>query len=286
MGGRAMADAGVEIEQSSDGLAVMGFIPVLKRLPEFIALGKHVEALIRRRRPKVLVTIDYPGFNLRMLKQVQDLRSSGMTCVHVVAPQVWAWKPRRAKKVAKLVDRLACFFPFEPPLFARHGLDADFVGHPLVDDVQAGDADDIAAVEQEIGLAPDDDLVVLAPGSREREVASVLPLFDQGIRLAWPRLRNEHGHHPKVVVSVTPENDHSLYRAATDLPLSSAPYRTLIGRSRAACIASGTATLEAALLGTPHVIGYMADPVSARIARHLLLTDHVGLPNIVHLTTE
>ncbi len=280
MGGPALQAAGAEIEQGIDGLAVMGFIPVLKRLPEFIALGRKMAITIRARRPRVVLTVDYPGFNLRLLRRVKDLRTSGTRFIHLVAPQVWAWKPRRAKTISQTVDRLLCFFPFEPPLFNRfHAAQAEFVGHPLVDLIPTGS--DCRAVVQELGLRPADRLLLLAPGSREREVAGLLPIFDRAAELVRHRLSAPNGR-VVIAIAATSELPRTAYRAHSELPLVEGRYRELCARSHVGLIASGTATLEAALLGLPHILAYRTDTISGRLARHLLLVNHIGLPNLVH----
>ena len=274
MAGPATAAAGAEIEQGIEGLGVMGLGPVLARLPEFIRLGWRIEALIRARRPKVVLTIDYPGFNLRMVRRLADLRRSGTRFVHVVAPQVWAWRPRRAKRIAASVDRLLCFFPFEPPLFNRFAprlpIQADFVGHPMLDLV---DGDGLAPV------APGPRVLMLAPGSRAREVEALLPVFQRAVELALPRLSASGP--VEVLVSRVPELALGQYRAHTHFPLVDGGYRALCRRAHLGLIASGTATLEAALLGLPHVLAYRTDRLTATAARYLVRCDHVGLPNLV-----
>ena len=282
MGGEHLRAAGAEIEQGIEGLAVMGLGPVLARLPEFVRLGLHLERLIRTRRPKVILTIDYPGLNLRLLRKVQDLRREGTRFVHLVAPQVWAWKPRRAKRIAATVDHLLCFFPFEPPLFNRfadrYRFAATFVGHPLVDLVQRVDT---AELDRQQGWSPDTPLLLLAPGSRQREVAGLLPVFHQAVEMVLPRLETLVGRSIQVAVARVPDLPLDLYRRSTHFPLIEGGYRTLCSRARAGLIASGTATLEAALCGLPHVIAYRTDRLTAAVARRVLLTDHVGLPNII-----
>ena len=280
MGGERLRAAGAEIEQGIDGLAVMGFIPGLKRLPEFLALGRRVAGVIRERRPKVVLTIDYPGFNLRLQRQLRDLRASGTRLVHVVAPQVWAWRPRRAKKIAATVDRLLCFFPFEPHLFSRFGGQADFVGHPLVDLVP--EHPDTSAVDEALGFDPAEPVVMLAPGSREREIRGLLPIMDAAVRRVHATFRRESDRPVRVIIAKAPEQPHALYREYTDLPLFEGDYRILCHRATAGLVTSGTATLEAALCGLPHVICYRGDYATVRLGRHILLTDHFGLPNIVH----
>jgi lipid-A-disaccharide synthase len=281
MGTRRLAGAGVDLLADADGLAVMGLFPVLARLPEFIRLGKWLAADIRVRTPKVVLTIDYPGFNMRMQKQLAPLRSQGTRLIHMVAPQVWAWRQRRAKKYAQTVDELWCFFDFEPKYFQRFGCDARFVGHPLVDLIGSPTADEEALL-QPLGLQGNDRLLVIAPGSRQREIAGLLPVFSQAVDLAADRLTLPDGGRLKVAVAKVPDRDRDLYRRYTDYPLVEGGYQALCRCGHAGIIASGTATLEAALLGLPHVLAYRGDAITARIARQVIQTEHVGLPNIVH----
>lgn len=274
MGGPHLAGAGADIEQDIDGMAVMGLWPVIARLPSLLRTMAHVERTVRARRPRVLLTIDYPGFNLRLARRLADLRASGMRIVHVVAPQVWAWRPRRAKAIARSVDRLLCFFPFEPILFSRFGCQAQHVGHPLLDLVPERIPTD--ALDRELGLAGQE-LLLVAPGSREREVRELLPVMARAA-LATARRCPQR---PAILVSRVPDLPLELYRAATDLPLVEGRWRELCARARVGCLASGTATLEAGLIGLPQAICYRMDTLSATLARHLILTDHVGLPNLV-----
>lgn len=274
MGGQHLAGAGADIEQDIDGMAVMGLWPVLARLPAFARIMHHVERTVRARRPRVLLTIDYPGFNLRLTRRLADLRAAGMRIVHVVAPQVWAWRPRRAKRIARSVDRLLCFFPFEPPLFSRFGCRAEHVGHPLLDLVPERIPTD--ALDRDLNLAGHE-LLLVAPGSREREVRALLPAMAAAAQAAAARC----GRRPRILVSRVPDLPLDLYRSVTDLPLVEGRWRELCARARAGCLASGTATLEAGLIGLPHAICYRMDPLSAAIARRVILTEHVGLPNLI-----
>lgn len=276
MGGPHLAAAGADIVQDSAGLAVMGFLPVLARLPEFIALGRRMAAIIAARRPQVVLSIDYPGFNLRLARRCAALRGQGVRFVHLVAPQVWAWKPRRAKSVARSVDRLLCFFPFEPPLFSRFGCQTDFVGHPLLDLIPPA-ADLRAAIDAEQGWRAEERLLLIAPGSREREIHALLPLFDRAARAVIGRVPGP----VRVAVATVADRDTALYRRYTAFPLIPGRYRELCARAHAGFIASGTATLEAGLLGLPHVIAYRADRIQAALARRLVIAEHVGLPNII-----
>jgi lipid-A-disaccharide synthase len=284
MGGPQLAAAGAEVVQPIDGMAVMGLLPVLARLPTFIRIGRHVQAELRDRRPRVVLTVDYPGFNLRLQRSLQDLRRDGVRLVHLVAPQVWAWRRRRAKPIAGLLDRLLCFFPFEPGLFRRHGGRADFVGHPLIDLVAGGPAGaGDFALDDDRGnrLGADARLLLLAPGSREREVATILPVYHAAAEALLRRLRTRGGPPVQAVVSKVPDLPIDLYRRHTDLPLVEGRYRDLLAASHLAMIASGTATLEAAIIGTPHLIAYRTDRLTAAVGRRVLMVRHVGLPNLV-----
>lgn len=274
MGGPHLAGAGAEIEQPIDGMGVMGLWPVIARLPSLMRAMRHVERTIRARRPRVLLTIDYPGFNLRLARRLADLRASGMRIVHVVAPQVWAWRPRRAKSIAHSVDRLLCFFPFEPQLFTRFGCQAEHVGHPLLDLVP--EHIDTTALDRDLGIQGRR-VLLIAPGSREREVRLLLPTMARAALAVARRIDPA----PVILVSRVPDLPLELYRSATDLPLVEGRWRELCARARVGCLASGTATLEAGIIGLPQAICYRMDTFTAAIARRVLLTGHVGLPNLV-----
>ena len=284
MGGPECAAAGMEIEQPIDGLAVMGLIPVLARLPMFLRIARRVESVIRAPRPRVVLSVDYPAFNLRLQRRLADLRRDGMRLVHLVAPQVWAWKPRRAKPVARSVDRLLCFFPFEPPLFSGFGVQADWVGHPLIDLMQARPTNPIKqSIDSDSGirLSVGAKLLLLAPGSREREVSLILPAMHAAAEGLIRRLRAQGAGSVQAVVAKVRDLPHELYRSHTDLPLVEGRWRDLLYSAHLAFIGSGTATLEAAIAGCVQVIGYKADTLSIAIARKFLLVDSFGLPNIV-----
>ncbi|MBA2480042.1 MAG: lipid-A-disaccharide synthase [Planctomycetes bacterium] len=274
MGGPELAKAGAEVEQDIEGLAVMGLFPVLARLPQFIRLGLRMAHLVRQRKPKVVLTIDYPGFNLRLARRLADVRHAGTRFVHVVAPQVWAWKPRRAKSVAHSIDRLLCFFPFEPPLFSRFGCRADFIGHPLVDLVAK--RFDTSGIDRALGIDASRPLLLLAPGSREREVSTLLPIYHHAAEAAMRRTGQV-----AVAIAKVPDLPMDLYRRHSHFPLIEGHFRELCARAHLGLIASGTATLEAGIIGLPHIIAYRMDRITAAIARQVIRTEHVGLPNLV-----
>ena len=277
MGHTALKDVGAEIEYSYEGYDVVGFIPILLQLRKFLKRRADLVSSIQRHQPKVVLSIDYPGMNMDVQERLTDLQDSCR--MHVVAPQVWAWRPWRAKKYAHACDRLACFFPFEPQYFTPFGCQADFIGHPMVDIIAA---EDLAADAPSLSvLDPQKKLLLLAPGSRRKEVLGLLPIYNAAA-LRLQRLLAARGEDIQVVISQSQSLPESLYRTMTQFPLIKGNYRQLCHRAHVAAIASGTASLEASLIQAAHVVCYKTDPATASIAFRLATTEHVSLANIIH----
>ena len=277
MGGEELSQAGAEIEFSSDGYDVVGFIPIALQLRKFLARRRDLVAAIKRHQPKVVLSIDYPGMNMDVQERLSEL--GACTRIHVVAPQVWAWRPWRAKKYAHACDRLACFFPFEPAYFTPFGCQADFIGHPMVDMIAAEPLHQLSAEAQAVDLKKP--LLLLAPGSRSTEVALLLPIFDAAAR-SLQRLLAARGEEISVAIARSDRLPDAAYAAHSQFPRVTNNYRQLCSVAHVAAISSGTATLEAALIGLPHVACYKTDAATARLAKHLINTAHIALPNIVH----
>ena len=262
---RGYGDYGFDIAD----LAVIGFVPVLLRLPYFLRVKRTMERAIRDWRPDVVCTVDYPGLNLRLAGCAKAL---GVRAVHVVCPQVWAWKRGRIPRIEASLDRLCCFFPFEPALF-RDGF-AAFVGHPLADEMAREGAVRPSAAGGARTLA-------VLPGSRLGEIARHLPTLREVIA----RLRGEH---PGLRV-VVPAASERAYRAivarlgpADGVEVVRGGARQLLREADAAVVASGTATLEAALAHCPTVLVYRVGWLFAAIMRRLIRgIRHVGLANII-----
>ncbi len=277
MGSDLLADAGAEIEYDSSGFDVMGYWPILKELPKFLARRKELVNRIKNLRPKVVLTVDYPGMNMGVLKRLGKIE--GVTRLHLVAPQVWAWRPWRAKAYAQSCEQLACFFPFEPEYFTPFGCDARFIGHPMVDMIDQEDLDqEIPGIEQVDGSKP---ILLIAPGSRPKEVGGLLPIYHSAVKEVEAALA-ARGQDISVVICRSESVDESIYRNITDYPLINGHYRQLCKLAHLGIITSGTATLEAAIIGLPHVACYKSDPATARIVRKLVSTQHFSLPNIIH----
>lgn len=277
IGGPRMVAAGLAPLFPMADLAVMGLLEVLPRIRMLRRRLQQALEDVRARRPAVLVTIDSPGFTLRLLKQ---LRTSGIKRVHYVAPQVWAWHEERVKTFPGLWDRLLCLLPFEQAFFDRHGLPSRFVGHPVLES-GAGDGD-AARFRARHGLADNARVVVLMPGSRRSEVPRLLPVFADMLSLLAPDLP---GLVPVVpvasAVAATVRKAAARWRVqpliVTDLDDKHDAYAA----ASAALTKSGTSTLELALAGVPMAVTYRVNPITAAIARRMIRVPHVAMVNLL-----
>lgn len=277
IGGPQMARRGFSPWWPSEKLAVRGYVEVLRHYREIVGIRKQLRERLLQMRPDVFIGVDAPDFNLDL---EADLKAAGIRTVHFVSPSVWAWRADRVEKIRRSVDHVLCIFPFEPALLAQHGIAATYVGHPLAGMIpmQA----DKAAARQQLGLAADDLVLAVLPGSRRSEIQY---LADRFFRAAALVLRA----HPaiKIVVPAVPALRQQIEQAAHDAGMG-AQVQIVAGQSHtvlAACdvtlIASGTATLEAALFKRPMVIAYNMNWLSWQIMRRKKLQPWVGLPNIL-----
>jgi lipid-A-disaccharide synthase len=268
-GGPEMSEAGVELLAGLDDLSVMGFVEVLPRIPYFRRLAARLRHLMDEDRPAVVVLVDYPGFNLRMAREAHD---RGIPVLYYIAPQVWAWKHRRAHTMAEVTDRVAVILPFETEFLGGYGVKATYVGHPLLD--RADDVPDRAAFLERHGLPDGRPLLALLPGSRSQELSRHLAPF----RAIAERVVEAR---PDVlpVFSRAPSLHAGPFHEAGFPVVDDA--RGLQRHASAALVKSGTSTLETALEGTPFVIGYRTSPITAWLASRVIRSDHIGLPNLV-----
>ena len=264
-----MRAAGVELLAQLDELAVMGFAEVLPRLSFFRGLERKVHGVMDGVGPRLVTLIDYPGFNMRIARAA---RRRGIKVLYYVPPKVWAWGPHRAKMLAHATDRVAAILPFEADLLRSASVHAEYVGHPLLDRPDL--AVSKAGFRERWGLDPGGPLLALLPGSREQEIAQHLDLFMAAavrVRSARPNVQT--------VVSRGRNVDGSRF-AGLEVPVVE-DTRGLLRYATAALVKSGTATLEAALEQTPMVVAYRTSPLSWLLAKRLLRTEHVSLPNLV-----
>lgn len=267
LGGERMADAGVELLADLDDLAVMGVAEVARRLPYFISLRRRVTRFLLDRGVRLFIPIDYPGFNL---PAADFAHRHGLRVLYYIAPQVWAWRERRARRLARVSDRVCVVLPFEEELLAGYGADVRFVGHPLLDTPTA----DAAGGGGGAALG-------LFPGSRAHEVERMLPPF----AAAAERLR-QTDRDLRVLVARPPHLPLDLYE---ETGLETAAPERVISRAAAALCKSGTITLQLALAGVPMTVGHRMSPLTYRIARRLVRVPHVALVNLVageRLVTE
>jgi len=277
IGGEAMAAQGLASLFPMRDLALMGLLEVIPRLRQLKARLNQTIADIAARQPAVVVTIDSPGFNLRVLGAVVPL---GIPRIHYVAPQVWAWREGRVRHYTDLWDRLLCLLPFEPAFFARHNLPATFVGHPVLE--SGADTGDPARFRACHAITPDMRILTMMPGSRRTEVFRLLPILGATLQRVAAHIPNlqpvvpiaapvaEAVHHgtaawpiPPILVTDTDEK-HDAFAA-----------------SAAALTKSGTATLELALAGVPMLVAYRLNPLTAVIARRLISVRYASVLNLL-----
>lgn len=277
VGGEAMAAEGLQSLFPMAELSVMGLAEVLPRLPGLARrLGETARAA-RRLEPAAVVTIDAPDFCFRLARR---LKGAGFPLIHYVAPSVWAWRPGRARAIARFLDGLLALLPFEPPYFEREGLACTFVGHPVVE--CGADKGDGAAFRARYGLGADTPLLCVLPGSRRSETARLLPIFAATVG----RLRRRHPD-LAVVVPVIGDIAETVAGAVTAWPVPVLVVRDksekydAFAAATAALAASGTVALELALAGAPTVIAYRLNPLTAWLARRLLRVRYVSLVNLV-----
>jgi lipid-A-disaccharide synthase len=275
IGGDRMSEAGVELVRHVREMAFLGFFEVLKHLPFIRKVITEIRGLMKTRRPCAVILIDYPGFNLKIAKEASK---RNIPVIYYISPQVWAWGKGRVRKIARLVGKMIVIFDFEEALYKRAGMDAAFVGHPLKDTVRpASSKNDFFLSE---GLDPRRPVLGLLPGSRIQEVRHLLPEMVKAygvLKSDIPGLQAVLGIAPTLSdQTVLPFLD-----KAEGVHCVQGRTYEVMAYSTAALVASGTATLETALSGTPMVILYKMSPVSFFIGRLLVRVENVGLANIV-----
>ncbi len=269
IGGDHMREAGVELLEHADNLAVMGFVEVLRHVPRHWALLRQLERRIRSGRVALVILVDYPGFNMKVATRAA---AAGVPVLYYITPQVWAWGADRLNKLARRVTKAAVILPFEQELLAAHRIDATFVGHPLLDRV--AELPEPAAARAALGLDPDRPVLALFPGSREQEI---LRHLDDFVRVAGELTRRDP--RLQVVVSVAPTVD--LDPAACPYAMARGQSFTVLRAADAAMCKSGTTTLEAAVAGCPLVVAYRTSALTFALARRLVRIPHIGLVNVV-----
>ncbi|WP_267107006.1 lipid-A-disaccharide synthase [Xanthomonas sacchari] len=281
VGGEAMRQAGCQTWFDASELAVMGLLEVLRHLPRLLKLRRALRERLLAWRPDVFVGIDAPDFNLGVERW---LKQRGLRTVHYVSPSVWAWREQRAAKIGASADRVLCLFPMEPPIYAKHGVDARFVGHPMADAI-ALHADRDAA-RTALGMPTEVPVLAVLPGSRLGEIGKLGDTFFAAAAQVLQQLPDARVLVPAANAACKALIEEQLARSA--LPAAATEVldghaRTALLAADAVLLASGTATLEAMLVKRPMVVGYKVAPLTYRIVKALglLKVDRYALPNIL-----
>lgn len=264
-GGEHMEEAGAQVLRHYKTMAFMGFLEVIKNLGTIRTLFRECEQLLLDHQPNTFVGIDYPGFNLKMAAKAQAL---GLTTHHYISPSLWAWNKNRVNTIREHIDQLHVILPFEKQWFAEHDVEVNWVGHPLI---ELERSERVGFAENGSDSSP---ILALFPGSRGQELERLLPVFLE-VAAGMPLFRP--------IIAGAPGLESSQYQLASDsgVEVQFGKTRELMKQAAIGLVTSGTATLEAALLGMPQVICYRTSFVTYQIAKRLAKTAWIGLPNII-----
>ncbi len=279
VGGDLMRQTGMDIWHDSQALAVMGLVEVLKHLPRLLKLRADLKKRILAWQPDVFIGIDAPDFNLGLEK---SLKRKGIRTMHYVSPSIWAWRESRAKKIAQSADRVLCLFPMEPEIYARYGVKADFVGHPMADRFDI--APDKTAARLALNIHAEKKLLAILPGSRKSEIEKLLPFFldaalllqadDSNLNFIIPAANNSCRLLIEALINNTKIANLSIVDGQSHQAMIAAD---------AILLASGTAALEAMLAKRPMVVAYRISAITHFIVKRfgLLKINHYSLPNVL-----
>ncbi len=276
IGGEALREQGADLLYDVNDMAVFGLPEALRRLPFFRRAFRDLLREVDKRKPSVALLVDYGGFNLRLAR---ELKRRGIRVIYFISPQVWASRPGRIPVMAEVIDRLLVIFPFEPEVFAGTRLKVNYVGHPLVDEAEA------------VLAAPAADLswqgaprIALLPGSRRQEIDRILPVL-------WQAAARIEGLHPAVSFRIAAPNAETARHieaklaqgtlGPTNWAVQTAQTRQILRQADAAFVASGTATVEAALLRCPMVVTYRTSPFMYLLGKRLVRVPYIGMVNLI-----
>jgi lipid-A-disaccharide synthase len=277
VGGPAMQAAGFNMQVSLEQLAVRGYVEVLRHLPRLLALRRRLAAQWLRNKPAAFIGVDAPDFNLGLELK---LRAGGIKTIHLVCPSIWAWRRERVEKIRQSVSHMLCIFPFEQALLEKEGIPATYVGHPIADMI--AQRPDVAGARAALGLQGNAPVIALLPGSRRDEIKYIAPRFMEAaalIKRAEPETQfvlPAAGEERRVQLQPL-----LLKHAHLGIKLTNGQSHTCLAASDAVLVASGTATLEAALFKKPMVIAYAMPAGSYWMMKDKGYLPYVGLPNIL-----
>jgi lipid-A-disaccharide synthase len=274
LGGQRMLEAGVQLEGDIRHTAVVGPFETISHLGKLYKIFRHLANIVETTPPSAAILIDFPDFNLRLAKRI---KATGAPIIYYISPQVWAWREGRVGQIRQLVDKMLVIFPFEQDIYRKAGVDVEFVGHPLMDTVRATKTKDEFC--KAYGLDPKQPIVAILPGSRRKEVSYILPT----LCTATERIA-ERKPGTQFVLPLAPNLDRQLIDGivgSRPITVVSDETYNAVRHARAAIVASGTATLETALLGTPEVIVYRISRATWFLGKFLLKVRLFGIVNII-----
>ena len=279
IGGPKMQAEGFDVRWPCELLAVHGYVDALKRYRELSGIRRELLGQIRAERPDAFIGVDAPDFNLWLEGKVRD---AGIPAIHFVGPSIWAWRGGRIKRIARSVSHMLCLFPFEPELYERAGVPVSYVGHPLADEFPL--EPDRAAARERLGIPLERGVVAMLPGSRQSEVRNLADIF-----IGTAKILHERDPERLFLVPLATRETRQLFEEALHRQdASGLPIRMLFGHAVEAMtaadvvlVASGTASLEAALLKRPMVITYRIGKWQYRLMKRMAYLPWVGLPNIL-----
>lgn len=276
IGGSRLQEAGVRILFDSSDMAVVGLTEVVSRLATLTRAYLTLKTILRKDRPLLLILLDYPDFNLRLARAAKRFQ---VPVLYYISPQVWAWRKGRVETIRRCVDRMAVILPFEKDFYGQRGLQVEHVGHPLLEEIPA-DLDG-KKVRMELGLDQASPVLALLPGSRKEEVANLLPVMIE----AAEKIRSTHARLkcllPRASTIAPGLLDGLLKKSSLDVQVTQGDVYRVLKACDLALVASGTATLEAAILETPMVIVYRVSSLSYWIGRRVISVPFIGLVNLV-----
>jgi len=276
MGGQGMRAAGVDIVYDIAELGVIGFVEIIKNLPKLFRVRDALAKLMDTERPDALVIIDYHGFNIRLAKIA---KSKGIPVISYICPKVWAWGRGRAKEVAETVEKVAAIFPFEVDVYSEAGANVTFVGHPLLDIVKTTMSKPQAY--DYFGASPDKPLVILLPGSRQQEIVNLLPVMLEAAVKIQEKVPNCQFFLP-VASTISREMLQNIISQYPITVILTENYTyDLMNIAHMAVAASGTVTLEAAILKLPTVVIYKVAALTYLIGKMIIKIPYISLPNII-----
>jgi len=274
IGGIAMKAEGVRILVESKTLSVVGITEVLSKLPTIYRAMTTVKKALSRLKPDLLILIDFPDFNFHVAAVAKKLN---IPILYYISPQIWAWRQNRVKKIKQLVDHMAVILPFEAPFYHEHNVPVTFVGHPLLDGILP------KLSRQSSTTQSKEPIIGLLPGSREKEVSTLLPVM-----IGAAKIIKQHLPSARFVVSCSDSIKDDLvmgvvsqYASTLEIEIIKGSVSEVFRKSRMLVAASGTVTLEAALHGIPTVIVYKVSPLSYWLGKRLIKVKHIGIANLI-----